>query len=174
MRCGALCNEKNVSAEQSQEKEETRFPCADEVPGRAPHPQAAAGEGPQAARRLTRAPRRTFPSAARIKKRREFQEVYRRGLRIPGSRLVLFVRPGRAGLARLGITATRRVGGAVVRNRVRRLVREAFRRHRHRMEPWDLVVNIRPGAGRADFRAIESELLSLLKRAKRRARPGAG
>ncbi len=48
---------------------------------------------------------------------------------------------------------------------MRRLVREAFRRHRHRMESWDLVVNIRPSSRATSRRAVEAELLSLIRRA---------
>ncbi|MDH3285137.1 MAG: ribonuclease P protein component [Acidobacteriota bacterium] len=116
---------------------------------------------------MSSAPRQTFPRTARLTKRREFQEVYRTGLRVPGSLATIFVRPGATDEVRLGITATRRVGNAVVRNRLRRLLRESFRRHRHRMKAWDLVVNISPRARGCSYREMEAELLRLLRRAER-------
>ncbi|RMG48732.1 MAG: ribonuclease P protein component [Acidobacteria bacterium] len=120
-----------------------------------------------------RRPRETFPPAARLRKRREFLAVYERGVRVPGPLLVLFVVPRREGGARLGITTTRRLGSAVVRNRLRRLVREVFRRHRHRMPSWDLVVNVRAEAREAGYREIETEWQRLVKRAERKlAREG--
>ncbi len=77
--------------------------------------------------------------------------------------MTVFALPNDAGGCRLGITVTRKSGGAVERNRVRRLVREAFRRHRERLGPaLDLVVNIRPGAERRTYRELEAELVGLL------------
>jgi ribonuclease P protein component len=90
--------------------------------------------------------------------------------------MVLFVLPRDENGPRLGLTATRRVGGAVVRNRGRRLVREAFRRHRDLLGPWDLVVNLRGGAARSGFAAVEAEFVTLLSRVRRRLEhpPGNG
>ncbi len=72
---------------------------------------------------------------------------------------------------RLGLTATRKVGGAVVRNRMRRLVREAFRRHRDLVGRWDLVVNIRQAAVGSTYPAIEQEFVALVGRARKRLEP---
>ncbi len=69
---------------------------------------------------------------------------------------------------RLGLTATRKVGGSVVRNRMRRLVREAFRRHRDLVGRWDLVVNIRQAAVGSTYPVIEQEFVALVGRARKR------
>ncbi len=166
-RCGAVRDEENVPAEQSQEKEDSRIPRSNEVPGRASRSEAAPEQGSQAHRGLSGARRQAFPRTARLTKRREFQEVYKTGLRVPGTLATIFVRPGATDEARLGITATRRVGNAVVRNRLRRIVRESFRRHRHRMKAWDLVVNVSPRARGRPFRAVDAELARLLRRAEK-------
>lgn len=72
-------------------------------------------------------------------------------------------------MTRLGVTATRRLGGATVRNRARRRVREIFRRQvRHALAgagPVDLVVNLQDGAAAASFADVAAEFLRLARRA---------
>jgi ribonuclease P protein component len=81
--------------------------------------------------------------------------------------MVVFARPRSAGGLRLGITATRKAGGAVLRNRARRRVREIFRRWAATAPDAgvDLVVNISARAARAPFAALSGELTALLARA---------
>lgn len=68
---------------------------------------------------------------------------------------------------RLGLTTTRRLGSAAVRNRARRLLREVYRHHQRDFAGFDAVVNVKPGAvaTRAEF---EQELLQLVQRARRK------
>ncbi len=89
-------------------------------------------------------------------------------MRVPGQLIVLFALPTDRGYARLGVTATKKVGRAVVRNRQRRLVREAFRRHRHGIGSFDLVVNVRPSSRGCSYRDLERDLLAVLHRLRRR------
>jgi len=100
--------------------------------------------------------------------------VYESGARVAGSRLVLFALPREENGPRLGLTATRKVGGSVVRNRLRRLVREAFRRHRELVGRWDMVVNIRQAAVGSKFPVIEGEFVALVGRVRRRLEPRPG
>lgn len=69
--------------------------------------------------------------------------------------------------ARLGLVVSRRVGGAVVRNRIKRRVREAFRRRKAELVGLDLVVSARPGAGVLDGKAIDALFDRLLTRLRR-------
>ncbi len=105
----------------------------------------------------------------RVRKRGEFKAVYGEGLRVAGERLVIFVRSGENDHPRLGITATRKVGGAVVRNRLRRLVREVFRRNLSAFDTWDVVVNLRRKAVGSRYQDMEREMLSLMRRARKRS-----
>jgi ribonuclease P protein component len=163
-----LRDEANVPAQQPEAEEGPRVPRADEDLRRPPGSEAAASEGPQAPDRLNCARRQRFPSACRLRKRSEFQKVYESGARVAGARIVLFVLPRDENGPRLGLTATRKVGGAVVRNRMRRLVREAFRRHRDLVGRWDLVVNIRQAAVGSTYPVIEQEFVALVGRARKR------
>ena len=104
-----------------------------------------------------------FRPRDRIRKRSEYQVIYDKGRRIPSASFVLFVMKNAAGHARLGITMTRKIGGAVQRNRAKRLVREIFRRHKTELMSIDIVVNGRAGLPDADYRAIEQEFLTRLR-----------
>ncbi len=167
-RCEALRDEENLPAEQSKEGKDSRVPYSDADGRWPPRAPAPAGKGPEASGSLTLDRSESFPPGARLLKRREYQAAYQRGVRVPGSLLVLFVLESTHGFARLGITATRKVGCAVVRNRARRRVREIFRRNRREVPSWDLVVNIRAKAVNAPYALIEKDLIAQLRRAKRR------
>jgi ribonuclease P protein component len=105
------------------------------------------------------------------------------GRRFPGTHFLLLARPrpvptGRAGTGRaavdrtstrLGITVSRKIGGAVQRNRVKRWVRESYRRLRLLAPPgMDLVVIARTGAPDIGLQATRAELEALLRRLGRR------
>lgn len=67
---------------------------------------------------------------------------------------------------RVGFSVSRRIGGAVTRNRVKRRMREAVRRHLERLQPgWDIVFIARKGIVETDFRAVEQSISRLLQRA---------
>lgn len=111
-----------------------------------------------------------FPRASRIGARRDFREAYENGAKQHGRLVVVFARPRPEGGLRLGITATRKSGGAVLRNRARRRVREIFRRWRAATPDkadtaLDLVVNISARATRAPYVALRAEVAGLLGRA---------
>ena len=100
-----------------------------------------------------------FPKAARLRRRAEFLRVQRAGERSNIRHFVLIAAPGRADRARLGITVSSRVGNAVVRNRVKRLVRELFRtRSLHREGANDVVVIAKPGVEVLSYAEVVSEL----------------
>jgi len=92
-----------------------------------------------------------FPRARRLRKRSEFLPVQQAGSRIVLPSAILLV-AARAddGPARLGITVTRKFGGAVQRNRAKRVIREAFRRSPELFPPGiDLVVIPKASAARS-------------------------
>lgn len=72
--------------------------------------------------------------------------------------------PGGSGAPRLGLAVTRRLGKAVRRNRVKRLLREFFRRHKMELPPQDIVIMAKKGAADLDYRQVEEELGRLLRR----------
>lgn len=95
---------------------------------------------------------RPQPKRARLSRSADFERVLRRGRSHPGRELVLhvFPRADDQGPPRLGLSVSRKVGGAVERNRVKRLLREAFARESSRLPPGtDAVV-----VARADAKAL--------------------
>ena len=82
------------------------------------------------------------------------------------SYLVLYARKNRTTANRVGVTVSKKLGGAVVRNRVRRRLREVYRLNEHRFAPgWDIVVVARSRCISADFASLSKAYLSLAEKA---------
>ena len=82
------------------------------------------------------------------------------------SYLVLYARKNRTCTNRVGVTVSKKLGGAVVRNRVRRRLREVYRLHEQQFAPgWDIVVVARSRCIRADFGKLTHAYLSLAEKA---------
>ncbi|MGB5368383.1 MAG: ribonuclease P protein component [Polyangiales bacterium] len=115
---------------------------------RTPKTAGAIGDGPQRFRRVDR-----------LKKRYEFKQAQLSGRRIHTPHFLIVVLPNALQNTRLGITVTKKVGTAVQRNRIKRVVREVFRRNR-RLFPasHDLVFIAKRGATEIDYRSLLSEL----------------
>ena len=111
-------------------------------------------------------PRCAFPPSARIRRRAEFDRVFKEGERVSGQGLACFILPRAEGEeSRLGMAVSRKVGGAVARNRVRRRVREYFRLHRSAFaRPVDLVVVAYKGAAEMSGQAVWREMSRMLTR----------
>ena len=107
-----------------------------------------------------------FPKASRILRRADFRNVYAKGRKFQARFFTAFLLENAFGRARLGITATRKAGIAVKRNRARRLVREVFRRHKDLIPTGvDIVVNVKSLLVDADYRDFEADFLAFLCKA---------
>ena len=94
-----------------------------------------------------------------------FRRLYGRGKSAVNPCLALYCRRNNLGYSRLGLTVGVKLGKAVVRNRTRRRIREAYRLHESQFLPgYDLVVVARVKAGHSRYREIERSLLSLADR----------
>ena len=103
--------------------------------------------------------RQTLPAENRIKKRQDYLAVQNRGLRLRTPHFYVYVSAGQYTFSRLGITASRRVGNAVVRNRVKRLVREYFRLNMANLpDGLDVSIIARSGAGRLNLGDVVGEM----------------
>lgn len=108
--------------------------------------------------------------AERIRQRAEYLHIQGRGRKIHTPNFICFgmSRPkgdAAATPARLGVTVSRRVGGAVVRNRVKRLVREAYRKQKATFPAGtELVIVARPEAAKVPYSAVVAELSEVGRR----------
>jgi ribonuclease P protein component len=107
-----------------------------------------------------------FPREARIVRRGEFDAVYRAGKRRTSAHFTVFLRANALPLSRFGFSIKKALGNAVVRNRIRRRLREIVRCHRGEIPAgWDIVVHPKSSVARADFPALAEEFLRLIPKA---------
>jgi ribonuclease P protein component len=108
----------------------------------------------------------TFRPSERVRRRVEYQQIYDRGVRTHGRYLTMFTLSNNLPVGRLGIAATKKLGGAVERNRAKRLIREVFRRNK--LAPgFDIVVIPKRELLDASLTVLEAEYRKLLERARR-------
>jgi ribonuclease P protein component len=102
-----------------------------------------------------------------LRNSRQFRRVYEQGSRFHTPYFSAFFLRNDVGERRYGITATRKIGGAVVRNRCKRRLREVVRKY----EPcascpdgFDLVLNVKAGLTEADFKQIQESFSHVMSR----------
>lgn len=110
-----------------------------------------------------------FTRDERVRRRVEYQLIYDRGVKVHGRTFTLFRFVNGLQVGRLGIAATRKLGGAVVRNRAKRMVREVFRRNKPSCGV-DIVVVPRREMLDTSLVDLESEFRNILERSARRGR----
>jgi len=112
-----------------------------------------------------------FRPAERIRKRAEFKQVYERGTKVHSRYCTVFILPNERPVGRLGIAATRKLGGAVQRNRAKRLIREVFRRHKI-AQGFDVVVVPKRELLDTSLTVLEADYRTTFERfSHRRGRP---
>ncbi|MGH9377555.1 MAG: ribonuclease P protein component [Terriglobia bacterium] len=105
---------------------------------------------------------RSFPKSLRLLRRPEIRRVYEEGRRGSARVCAIFYRSNGLPRTRLGITTPKALGGAVVRNRIRRRLREVFRLNQAAIPAgWDIVLNPRPSAASVPFPVLVKEVLRL-------------
>ena len=134
--------------------------------GSLPSATSATSAGPSAPPRLPGS-RFGFPKSSRLLQRKAFRRVYDQGSRVTSSSFALFFAPGPAGSVgpRVGFTTPRALGKAVIRNRIRRRVREALRLELPRFtKPVDYVFHPRRSVLLIEFPQLRREVERMLRR----------
>lgn len=106
-----------------------------------------------------------FSPKSRLRTSAEFSLVQKTGDKLYAKHFLIVVSPGRTPLNRLGITITTKVDKrAVVRNKIKRRLREVFRLHQHNLRDiFDIVIIARKNAGEQEYAEIKREILGTLK-----------
>jgi ribonuclease P protein component len=105
-----------------------------------------------------------LPKSARLRKRAEFLTLSRTGTKLQSANFIVISSANHGSESRLGITVSGKVGNAVIRNRIKRQVREFFRRRRLTFGPGrDILVIARKKAAQLTGPSIESELARAFK-----------
>ena len=109
-----------------------------------------------------------------VKENREFRRIYRKGRSVVSPCMVVYCQRNCAGRSRLGVTVSTKLGKAVVRNKVRRRLREIYRLNRDRMAPgYDVIIVARVRAAHTTYQKLEAcyiralDQLELLKETER-------
>ena len=109
-----------------------------------------------------------LPKQKRLAKRREFVHVYETGQKLFSRFAVVFFAGNALPNSRIGITATKKLGKANVRNRLKRWTREVYRRSREPLgidaQSLDIVINVKPNAAETSFLEYSRDLRRVLER----------
>lgn len=120
-------------------------------------------------------PLNTLPRSRRIRRRSDFVRIQEGGARVTTRHMLILLEPREDGpgddpAARLGIVASRKIGGAVQRNRAKRLVRETFRCNTNLFpRGFDVVVIVRPGIDTLSQADVEAEIVGVAGLLRKRA-----
>ncbi len=103
----------------------------------------------------------------KLKKNYEFKKVYDEKKYFVEKYIVMYLSMNNSTLNRVGFSVSKKIGNSVVRNRVKRLMKEAFRQVSVNMKHgYDMVFTARVGSAAADFKQIERNMSSIIKKAK--------
>lgn len=102
----------------------------------------------------------------RLKKKYEFKKVYKLGNSYADRYLVMYLLPSNQEYNRLGVSVSKKVGKSVIRNRVKRLIKEAFRKNTDKLDKgFDIVIIARARSIKACYDDIKKSILKLCKKA---------
>jgi ribonuclease P protein component len=108
-------------------------------------------------------PDERLPKKEILRKRDDIRDLFKSGKKYGATHLRFFYK--HAELRQVGFTVPKRFGNAVHRNRIKRLMREAYRKNKHRLGPYKMVILAREDARSVKLKDLENELVHFIKNA---------
>ena len=103
----------------------------------------------------------------RLKKNEDFRKVYQKKRSMANRLLIIYILKNKYGYNRVGFTVSKKVGKSVIRNRVKRLLRESYRLNEEKiLQGYDIIFIARNTASKASYREIENAMMHLFKKMK--------
>lgn len=99
----------------------------------------------------------------RVKRHQDFQELFKQGRSYANRRFVVYCMDRELGRLRLGLSVSKKLGKAVVRNRIKRRLRRVVQTLQPKLLPYDLVVIARKGVEELTYQELEQNLTHVLK-----------
>lgn len=173
---GGAREQADVSAIQHSPKANAWLSEANEDASGSAGAEAAAGQGPEAplghrGQEVGPLGSASFPKRERLRKRAEFVDVKERGRKVHSDHFLLLWLRKTAGTSpfRVGLTVSGRVGNSVVRNRLKRWIREYVRHHKDTLPAGDLAIVAKASASDQAHDVVDGDLERLFGRAKARS-----
>jgi len=108
-----------------------------------------------------------FPRSRRLAKQHDFKRLYRTGLKKTNRYLTVYTSPVQGRQGKVGIVAGKRLGSAVERNRIRRILRETFRTSQHQIsDQTDIAIVVKSPALDLPHHELAEQLLQLLRKSE--------
>lgn len=148
-------DEKDLSAAQHSQEKDPRVSGSHEIPGRAACDKTKKSQGQETAGGVAGEGSFGFGRDSRLLKKKEYESVFATGRRYRNGRFEYIYSGNDIGRSRLGLVVSRKVGKAVVRNRVKRILREVFRLNKHKLKTdIDLVIRAFPNTSPVTFAEV--------------------
>jgi ribonuclease P protein component len=103
----------------------------------------------------------------KLKKNYEFKKVYTEGRYYVEKFVVMYIIVNNSASNRVGFSVSKKVGNSVIRNKVKRLMKEVYRKYADNNKiGFDIVFTARVGSGSVDYKTIENNIMSIMRKAK--------
>jgi ribonuclease P protein component len=104
-----------------------------------------------------------FPSDLRIRKSSEFEEVFEKGSKLYTEHYTIVYTPNSLGFPRLGLVVGKRCGNALRRNRIKRILREVFRRNKSLFDSLDVLILVKRWSKILNYNKVEEEIAEIIR-----------